>query len=1668
MFARPQGSSGQYQQIGTARLTNPSGAPIAGWFTMPPSSLGAGIWDVKYYALDGAGKTLNSQTATLSINGSGPSSLTSIAPQPIGGPGKAILARDGSSDYLVISEQSLSASSLRIRFRPVGSAEGWQYAYPTTAKYGPGLWSIDVTGWGNSKEYWVEALDGAGSLISRSQGTFVVGGQPSALTAYAEQPETVHFYNQPAATSIKLWYKPSGTSNWIQAPDLANVGTGAWDWDANAITPDKLTNYLYDFRYETRNGAQLVNQAHGQVQLGFNPYVFSNQTDQAPSQLVFDPPQTNAQTLVLSYRLAGSTLANYASVSIPKAASGKFEWNTEALRPTTGSTSFEYFYDLYDSGGNKISPVGGGDHANGYFDVNSDRSTTTRRLEWALVGPASLAAVIDRRQAYNAFGEIISETDGLNHTTNLVYNVMGKLIEKDSPETDVTGDNGVTIRARPIERYYYDLAGRLVGTDDANGNRNTQLLLAGTGEGDGAAAVTIKEFHADQGIKSYGIDVFGDVRKITDEVNAVTQNNYDKAGRLTQVIHPTRVGGISSGVSLTDNYVYDELGQRTGHWNSQLGATVLETTDYDRQNRVSSTKDFAGNVTGYGYNWSSSAITAGLGTFGGWTKTTNITASANTLSEVSDYFGRLIDKNDYGNHNYDYTFNNAGELVAQTNSQGQSINYNYYGNGYIRSITDNALHMVSTFEYDKEGNRTLESYSSTDTGANKIYYQVAAITYDELNRVKTFTDAKATISYKYDANSNRRQVLSYYHDGINGAQQSNESYSWYKYDTMNRFVLTMGQLTGGVIVKGNLGVDVSYDAAGQRKSVTNGSDGSTEDYTYTADGYLEDTKINNVLRARRTSDAMGRVTSYAEYTTDGSTTNFGRTVTYDNVNRVTDEIDTQRQSNATYITTTIHNDYRADAGGEVYTGVDQGVLTHSRRQDQGSSTVINTVYSYQWWDEAKQIGIQIKGDNPANPNSYRWADGASQLSYDFNGHLKAAVVTGGAPRTITYTSDAYGQVLIREERINGALGPRQLYYYLNGNRIGDVGNDGPSRVDYAAALAQRDVAPTTPGAFRNGKAVASADFDQNYEPIGPNYPGQAASDYTVRSGDTLSSIAQAIWGDSSLWYLIADSNGLTAADALVAGQRLIIPNKVTNIHNRSGVYRVYDPGEAIGDALPTLPAEPSPPAAKHGCGVFGQILLIAVAVAVTIIALPAAPATASFGEAALAAALGSVASQGVGLATGIQDKFSFKGVALAALAGGISAGVSTLPGLSGGTGVSGALQAAARGTISSVLTQGIGVATGLQSHFSWSGVAASAVGSSVNSGLYGTLGRTVSGMAGALAGAAATSLVSGRDFGDTLVSQLPSIIGNTIGNIAADRIAAMGAPRSGTNLGGGMIEKDGIVFNQNAINVATNGLSLVDLDTNVDPYRNVMSLDEARAYNARTDVSSIGGGVDGLEMHSSTAKIYIDRAELDRATANFDADEAAHGPYSNSAEIRAGIASNNAILNKADLDILQQAKDFGWEYGKATLGMIAGEGAGLVLGKAIGAGIPLITKFGRATEAALPAVGGKLPNAGGVIRQFNQEGDQVYYRVFSGDSTVGSFLTAVPSRSSAFAREALALPPGNQATFIQEVLVPGGTPLLRSRALPQPAWDRLRGGAEQFELLQHIPTTNFGPGRLLP
>jgi len=143
----------------------------------------------------------------------------------------------------------------------------------------------------------------------------------------------------------------------------------------------------------------------------------------------------------------------------------------------------------------------------------------------------------------------------------------------------------------------------------------------------------------------------------------------------------------------------------------------------------------------------------------------------------------------------------------------------------------------------------------------------------------------------------------------------------------------------------------------------------------------------------------------------------------------------------------------------------------------------------------------------------------------------------------------------------------------------------------------------------------------------------------------------------------------------------------------------------------------------------------------------------------------------------------------------------------------------------------------------------------------------------------------------------------------------------------------------------------------------------------------------------------------------------------------------------------------------ATFGLAAVRGPLALLDEVISevTGAPLdVTGFGKRTA-----------NEAGFVREFLTETEWKYFRVFSGDKRVGGYLTKMRPKSSAFAQEAFSLPRANRADLIQEVLVPANTRLRRSRAGSINANDvfpNRRGGAEQFELIDRIPTRNFGPG----
>ncbi|MCW7537066.1 polymorphic toxin type 43 domain-containing protein [Aquabacterium sp. A7-Y] len=1424
-------------------------------FTMDSALALANAFDFIYVALTHDDVVVNRQRGSVNraTDGQDPSAVQdSGALGGNNGPGIALATGDG---YLHLLDQGATSASLHVRYREKGSNGAWITLEGHRRLHQPYKeGDLPVAGWfafkwdgfaaGKDYELDVTSLDAGDVTLKRSRLSFGRDAQGKVWvdpvpTPYDQLRDIIRFTERPDTRLVKVRYRTHGTDTYSAAIEIkATDHTGRWPWDTGFLVPNRNNSYSYDLIIEAFSddqGKLLNNRTTATVSLGSYETVVSAQGEDIPPTLRLTLPsdQQSAVRIVMGYR-EKNTDSTY--VALPtEAVAGEFHAILSGIpRPASGKKDYEYFYDTFDINGQQLG------RTYGKFELEATAQSTAR-LDWVIVGPDNDPLhQIQRHFGYNAFGEASWEKDGRGNVTDFSYNTMGRLTVQQAPKTWVVYDNGYREEKRPTTRNYYDRAGRLVAVTDANENTQSQTWLAG-GEGQQLTA----ERHA-YGSKRNGYDVFGERRYALNEL-AVDVNDYtgrtdyiyDKMGRLVEMRNPERKAGSygnagATAVRAIETYRYDAAGQRIAHTNA-LDKT--EKTYYDSLGRVTKTVSFASVQIRYDYQYVSTIVGNAGVKVGGWQKTTTNGINRTSI-EHTDLFGRLTWKQDLGGHTFSYSYNGMGSVTRQTGSSRQDIVFSYYVNGYIESIWDKSTGAVTRYEYDKAGNRTLERYfylrNPADINGPVLQnYQGAKIEYDALNRIVKIDDPQATILYDYDAVGNRRHVNSYYHDGNHGDRQVQDY--WYTYDALNRFRISMGKLggkvatsatdTAGYIELGSEGVAVDYNAASQRTVVRNAVNSSWEEYFYTADGYLAATWITENDRPQRPGssrdvDLGGRVLTYKAWNPDN--TEYTQSTEYSDDHRVKSQTDNKGKTEYYYYsdnTDTTDSNSNIDNASAVSraTADGAGELARTFHTNFEDKSTTNTYYAYEYWDEAKQFAITNQAYHPKlKSKNSAWGKGYSQIEYDVNGNVKAAIDVEG-DRRFRYVTDAQGLILRRDEVVKSGWNNRMhRYYYVNGVRVGDVGNDGPSRVNYVQALAERG--QTKPD-YKHWKPILSADFDQNYEPIGANYPKTTPFSYTVRKGDTLQTVAAAVWGDRAMWYLIADANGLNGTETLVEGQRLTIPPKVANIHNNSGTFRVYDPAEAMGDVRPTLPPAPPPPAGKN-CGVLGMIVMVVVAIVATVytagaaagwlgaastttagttgmaavggaalggggglvmgtagFALGSAGATA-VASAAIGGAVGAVASQAVGMAIGAVDSFSWTNVAMGAIGAGVGAG------LGAAFGPATSIQAAAGlGAAGNAITQGVAVATGLQQKFEWRSVAASAIGSGVGYGVgkfmeslpvgvaqNDVAGRLFRGTVSGLASGGVQALVQGYRPNWALVAA--QSFGNALGSSLADAASA--------------------------------------------------------------------------------------------------------------------------------------------------------------------------------------------------------------------------------------------------------------------------------------------------------
>lgn len=937
----------------------------------------------------------------------------------------------------------------------------------------------------------------------------------------------------------------------------------------------------------------------------------------------------------------------------------------------------------------------------------------------------------------------------------------------------------------------YDALGRVLATIDAKGNRNRFSY--------DASGNVLEELHADDGLVSSAYDLFGNrtyLRRYSDTANKkfIQQNYaYDQLGHMLRSyteaslriiwLSNNKASWIDEGDrnkdvheenrQLVESFKYDELGRKIS---STDAAGVTSTIEYDLENNVIATMT-AGRyrvVTRYD---------------GMHNKRASLDANGMTMRwDVNDY--GVIDKySDLGNNVTEYSYDAAGQKLSMkiTRPDGATGTTRYrHENGRLVEVYDDVAKMMTEYRYDVAGNRLSERQSyAADATRHPNRVQNNAMTYDLHNRLLTVKDDLYTLTYTYDLNGNRETVRTQ----IAGTGQDLTVYN--SYDKMNRQLLVNGVSNTGNVDKdiGEKGHLLAYDQLGNRvrdsykgKRASDGNVGTTvETFEYDGAGRLAAVKRDDWLVDQRDYDAVGRVSRsgmvdrpflHRRDAIEKAGLNLQtRSYAYDVGGHVI------RQNDRSWVGQDLDIFYVQDKnqppGGYDAMGNLLGyvvVTEFSSQEDKGYYSI-----NYDWFDGAKEKSTQLW---------QKWTTTVTNSALDVYGRRIASVTPEGKVSEFFYDADGH----VQAKRITGNDPAFNLI--VNGQVLGeeDKNPDNVMGSTYETASATALTAP--PAVYR-----------------------------VLYDNESLEGIAQALWGERNLWYLIGDANNLDRNAKLKAGDALRIPTRANTVYNDSDSFKPYDASEQLGNTAPTM--APPTPKKKGGCGPIGGIVAFAIAVVATIYTAGAAASliassgatiggsmaatfTAGIGvvtgtgtlvgaggalvAGAIGGAMGSIASQAFGIATGMQDGFNWRGVAMSAVGGGMGAGLGRLAALAEPGSMAAALQGegyaatVGRAVLSNAASQGINTMAGLQKGFDWRGVAASAAGAAtsvaVGQALRGDniLAKIMAGnklaqstTVGFAAGTAAAIAHGGKI---DVVRIATDAFGNALGNSLADTLSA--------------------------------------------------------------------------------------------------------------------------------------------------------------------------------------------------------------------------------------------------------------------------------------------------------
>jgi LysM repeat protein len=257
---------------------------------------------------------------------------------------------------------------------------------------------------------------------------------------------------------------------------------------------------------------------------------------------------------------------------------------------------------------------------------------------------------------------------------------------------------------------------------------------------------------------------------------------------------------------------------------------------------------------------------------------------------------------------------------------------------------------------------------------------------------------------------------------------------------------------------------------------------------------------------------------------------------------------------------------------------------------------------------------------------------------------------GGVLRRREGTVDSHNVFTQTADQIN----KDSVFAYANGQQLAEQSRDG-TKLDVYGQFGNTETVPEHLSKKQQKAANKSAalgnhtgaydTYTQRYTAYDANSMGSQR--VVVQQGESLQSIAQRVYGNASLWYVLASANALSTNSDLIAGTQLKVPD-VGISKNTSSTFKPYNPSEIIGNTSPNLPYMPPPPGMS--CG---QTFALIIATVIRVVTQWIGHVLVATGYLAwlapIVGAAGEFVAQTVEKDAGLRDEYNWGAVAVAAV-----------------------------------------------------------------------------------------------------------------------------------------------------------------------------------------------------------------------------------------------------------------------------------------------------------------------------------------------------------------------------------------------------------------------------------